>query len=80
MKTYAIIDNNKVVNVIIAGDTFIPPDSTYVLTDTIVSVGDTYENGLFINNVITTQPTAILPLTLAEIDAILAAIENENNS
>lgn len=80
MKTYAIINNNTVVNVIIAGDTFIPPDSTYVLTTSVVSVGDKYKNGVFTNNTMSAQPTTVLPLTIEEIDAILAAIENENNS
>jgi hypothetical protein len=78
MKIYAIIENNVVVNVIIAANSFTPPDSTYVLVDTSVSVGDKYENGAFIDNTPTITPTP--PLTLEEIDAILAAIENENNN
>lgn len=76
MKIYAIIENNIVINVIVAENSFTPPDSTYVLADSSVSVGDKYENGAFIDNTPTITPT----LTLAEIDAILAAIENENNS
>jgi hypothetical protein len=78
MKTYAIIKNNVVVNVIIATNSFVPPDSTYVLADSSVSVGDKYEKGAFIDNTPTITPTPTL--TLEEIDAILAAIENENNS
>ena len=78
MKTYAIIENNVVVNVIIAANSFTPPDSTYVLVDTSVCVGDRYENGVFLDN--TPTIPSIPTLTLEEIDAILAAIENENNS
>ena len=78
MKIYAIIENNIVINVIVAENSFTPPDSTYVLADSSVSVGDKYENGAFIDNTPTITPTPTL--TLEEIDAILAAIENENNS
>jgi hypothetical protein len=78
MKKYAIIENNIVVNVIVAAKSFVPPDSTYVLSDNSVSVGDKYENGVFINPNMHTVP--IVPLTLEEIDNILAMLENENNS
>jgi hypothetical protein len=80
MKTYAIINNNKVINVIIATDSFIPPDSTYVLTTEPVSVGDSYENGKFTGTDAGIVAAPIEPLTLEEIDAILAMLENENNN
>lgn len=80
MKKYAIIENNIVVNVIVASKSFIPPDSTYVLTDNSVSVGDKYENGIFIDNTPSIETVPIIPLTLEEIDNILAMLENENNS
>jgi hypothetical protein len=80
MKKYAIIENNIVVNVIVAADSFIPPDSTYVLTTEPVSVGDSYENGKFIGTDLNTVAAPIAPLTIEEIDAILAMLENENNN
>ena len=80
MKKYAIIENNIVVNVIVATDSFIPPDSTYVLAVNPVSVGDRYENGKFTGTDPSIVAAPIAPLTIEEIDAILAMLENENNS
>jgi hypothetical protein len=80
MKKYAVIENNIVVNVIVATDSFIPPDSTYVLAINPVSVGDRYENGKFIGTDVGIEVAPIAQLTIEEIDAILAMLENENNN